>query len=149
MEDKICCCFGHREVYKNISDILYASIENLIVREGITTFMTGGMGEFDGAFASAVRALKCKYTDIRLLLVKPYFTSEMNVNKDYYISMYDEIIIPDELTGIYPKAAITKRNRWMVENSEVILSYVYRDFGGAYAAVKYAKRLNKRIISVV
>ena len=111
--------------------------------------MTGGMGDFDGKFASAVRTLKRKYPDIKLLLIKPYFSGELNTNKEYYKYMYDEVVIPDVVASVHPKSAITKRNRWMVEESDFIVSYVTRDFGGAYTAIKYATKLGKKTISVL
>ena len=111
--------------------------------------MTGGMGDFDGIFSSAVRTLKRKYADIKLLLVKPYFSGELNTNKEYYEYMYDEVIIPDVVAGVHPKSAITKRNRWMVEKSDIIVYYIQRDFGGAYTAIKYATKLGKKTISVL
>ena len=63
--------------------------------------------------------------------------------------MYDEVVIPDVVAGGHPKSAITKRNRWMVEESDFIVSYVIRDFGGAYTAIKYATKLGKKTISVL
>ncbi len=148
MKNKVCCCFGHREIYKDIYGELEHAIENLIVNEKVKIFMTGGMGEFDKTFASVVRKIKIRYKDISLILVKPYFSGELNTNKKYYESMYDDVIIPDTVLGIHPKAAITKRNRWLVENSDIIISFVHRDYGGAFEAVKYANRLNKRVINI-
>ncbi len=148
MKNVVCACFGHRNIWgsvQNLSDIL----EALIISENVSVFMTGGMGDFDSMFCSAVRVLKKRYSNIKLLLVKPYFSGELNTNRSYYESMYDEVIIPDAVAGIYPKSAITKRNRWMVEQSDIIVSYVYKDFGGAYTAVQYAKSLGKKIISVL
>lgn len=147
MQNKVVCCFGHRNVYRNISDALRSTIESLIIKENAEIFMTGGMGEFDGLFASTVRGLKRKYPDIKLLLIKPYFSGELNTNKDYYIMMYDEVVIPDAVAGVHPKAAIIKRNRWMAENSDNIVAFVYRD-GGAYDAVKYARKLGKQVFNL-
>ena len=147
MEKCICVCFGHRNIWKDV-DELRNILEDLIINENVTIFMTGGMGEFDSIFSSNVRSLKKQYKNIKLWLVKPYFSAELNSNKNYYESQYDEIIIPDVVAGIYPKAAITKRNRWMVEQSDIIISYINKEYGGAYMAVKYAKSLGKRIISV-
>ena len=54
----------------------------------------------------------------------------------------DEIIIPEELYGVHYKAAIQKRNRWLVD------SYLLRDFGGAYETVKNAKKQGKPVINL-
>jgi len=143
----VCCCFGHRDIWGSVPSLTDV-LEKLIVEENVTIFMTGGMGDFDGKFASAVRTLKRKYSDIKLLLVKSYFSGELNTNKEYYEYMYDEVVIPDVVAGVHPKSAITKRNKWMVEESDYIVSYVTRDFGGAYTAIKYAIKLGKKIISI-
>jgi len=144
----ICSCFGHRNVYQNIDAQLSAVLEDLIVNKGVDVFWTGGMGEFDGKFAGTVRGLKLKYPHISLILIKPYFSGELNTNKYYYETCYDDVCIPDALMGVHPKSAITKRNHWMVDNSNYIVTFVYRDFGGAYDAKKYAIKQSKTVIEL-
>ena len=141
----MCTCFGHRETYKDFSRVLSELLEDLILTQGVVEFWTGGMGNFDGSFSAAVRGLKRKYPDIKLILIKPYFSNELNTNKEYYEYTYDDVVIPDVLVGVHPKSAITKRNRWMVENSDFIVTYVRRDHGGAFEAKKYAAKLDKVI----
>lgn len=80
MRNKICCCFGHKDIFENIY-YLSSVVEDLVLKEKITVFMTGGIGEFDIQFAAAVRSVKIKYPYIKLLLIKPYFSNELNVNK--------------------------------------------------------------------
>ena len=143
---RCCCGFGHREFYKDIKKELQFEIERLIVEDGITTFMTGGMGGFDSLFSSIVRSCKTHHKNIRLVLVKPYFSNELNSNKEFYECFYDDIIIPEEIAGCHYKSAITKRNRWMVDQSDVVISGVYREYGGAYDTINYAERNNKKII---
>jgi len=58
------------------------------------------------------------------------------------------VCIPDALMGVHPKSAITKRNHWMVDNSNYIVTFVYRDFGGAYDAKKYAIKQSKTVIEL-
>lgn len=141
-------CFGHRESFINYEKEMMTTLENLILENDNVAFMTGGMGKIDNLFSSTVRSLKRKYKNIRLLLVVPYLTSELNKNKDYYVAMYDEIVVPDELAGVHYKAAIKQRNRWMVEHCDVIIGCTYRDFGGAYTAIQYAKKAGKKVIKL-
>ena len=146
--DNCCCGFGHRESQVNLKNELLLVIKQLILTDKINIFMTGGMGEFDSQFAAAVRSCKVYNKDIKLILVKPYFSNELNVNKEYYEYYYDDVIIPEELAGSHYKSAITKRNRWMIDQSQIILSGVYRDFGGAYESIKYAQKTGKRVIEI-
>ena len=62
--------------------------------------------------------------------------------------MYDDVIIPPAVIGVHYKAAITARNRWIVNNSNIVISYVIRNYGGAANVVKYAKQINKQIIAL-
>lgn len=146
--DNCCCGFGHRDFYRNISDDLLNIIKNLVINENITTFLTGNMGGFDKIFSFAVRSCKSFNPDIKLILVMPYFSNKLNTQKQYYEQMYDEIIIPEEMDGCYYKAAITKRNRWMVDESQIIISGVYYGYGGAYDTIKYANRKSKQVIEL-
>ena len=147
-DTKICCGFGHREVFQNISSELAQAIESAIMEYGITTFYTGGIGEFDALFSSAVRAAKARHKQIKLVLVKPYFSNELNNSKEYYEAFYDDVFIPTEILGTHYKSAITKRNRFMVDQADLIICFLSRDFGGAYTAIQYAKKKNKPIINL-
>ena len=144
---KACCGFGHRTVLSNIKEDLYSAILKSI-EEGCDTFYTGAMGEFDNMFSSAVRKAKKQFPDIKLICVKPYFTNDLNTNKEYYDTMYDDVIIPPAVIGVHYKAAITARNRWIVNNSNIVISYVIRNYGVAANVVKYAKQINKQIIAL-
>ena len=142
---KACCGFGHRNVFDNISGKLDNAVEAAI-QQGCEIFYTGAMGEFDSLFSSAVRVAKKSRPHIKLICVKPYFTNDLNTDRDYYNAMYDDVIIPSELIGVHYKAAIKARNRWMLDNSDVVLVYTVRNYGGAYEARKYAQNKNKTII---
>ena len=97
-----------------------------------------------------MRGMKRKYPglNIRLVLMIPYMTHQLNRDKEYYEASYDDIVIPSELIGIHYKAAIKKRNRWMVDQADKILAYIYRDFGGAFDTVKYAFRIGKPVLNL-
>ena len=144
---KACCGFGHRNVFENISSKLDNAVEEAIA-QGCEIFYTGAMGDFDSLFSSAVRSAKKVYPHIKLICVKPYFTNDINTDKDYYAALYDDIIIPDELAGIHPKAVIKARNRWIIDNSDIVLIYTVRNFGGAYEAKRFAERNGKRLIKI-
>ena len=65
-----------------------------------------------------------------------------------YANFYDEIWYPVG-RSTHPKGAITKRNRWMIENSDLLLAYVEEGRGGgAFTALKYAKELRKEFINL-
>ena len=147
----ICTFIGHSFVVSaTVENRLRGEIETYLAGIDEASFYVGGRGEFDGMAAAAVRATKAHHREkIQLYLIEPYFHAGLNRDKDYNEKLYDGIIIPQELIGVHPKAAIRKRNRWMCEQAELLIAFVCRDFGGAYETLKYAKRKgNARIINL-
>ena len=141
---------GHREVYQSgVKDRLDAILNELVQTHQHLLFYVGGMGDYDKMCASAVRELKRRNpnNEIQLVLVEPYMKQSINEEGEYLHMMYDEILIPMELAGIHYKKAITERNRWMVRESNLLIAYVHRDFGGARTMMKYAQKLGKEVIN--
>lgn len=114
-------------------------VEKLIA-EGADTFYLGGYGDFDRIAASVVWKLKQRYPQIESVLVLAYLGREVNAEH------YDRTMYP-EIEGGPMRFAISKRNRWLVDNSDVLIAYVILDSGGAAAARRYAMRRKKRIIN--
>ena len=75
-------------------------------------------------------------------------TVDIITNKEYYNSFYDDVIIPNEIIGTHYKSAITARNKWMVDKSDIIIGYTTRKYGGAYTALCHANKCGKRIIDI-
>lgn len=80
--NKVCCGFGHREVFENIPEKVYEAVLTA-ADQGCEIFFTGAMGRFDELFLSAVRSLKKANQNIKLICVKSYFSKETNENREY------------------------------------------------------------------
>ena len=65
-----------------------------------------------------------------------------------YLAYYDEVEICSESAGAHFKAAITIRNKSMVDRADLIICAVERKQGGAWTAVKYAKDQGKEVINL-
>lgn len=147
----ICTFAGHREVYQSgIEKRLEREIETLLQTDNEFIFLLGGMGQFDDMGSSAVRAAKYRHPEkhIALVLVLPYMTNRLNTEKEYYHWKFDQIIIPEELDTAHYKSAIGLRNRWMVDQADIVIAYIHRNFGGALATVKYAQKQGKPVINL-
>ena len=133
---------GHRHIYheKEIQNKLFVYVEELIKR-GATDFMLGGYGEFDFLAASVVKELSGKYSYIKSILVIPY------LNREYNMDLYNYSIYPP-IESVPLKFAITKRNQWMVDKSDVVVSYVINSQGGSYKTLEYAIKKEKQIIEI-
>lgn len=148
MNDLTVSLFGHREIHDlyYLEKTLAPIIKGLMKNEAYVSFLIGRNGDFDEIAASVIKSAQ-KETELKnsdLTLVLPYSVS----NVEYYERYYDSIIIPDSLHNVHPKAAITLKNQWMVERSELVIAYVGHRNGGAYKAMKYAQKLNKKVINI-
>ena len=131
---------GHRDVFdpEAVSAWLNVTIEGLI-REGADCFYLGGYGQFDALVAAAVRKQKERYLEIRSVLVLPY------LDRSFSASDYDETVYPP-LESVPKRYAISRRNEYMIDRSDVVIAFVTHNFGGAYKTLCYAQRKQKRII---
>ncbi len=142
------CFFGHRDIcnLQRIETRLVPILKNLLNTKSYVAFYIGRNGEFDTYVASIIKRV-CK--DIGkhnsdLTLVLPYTVADL----PYCAKYYDAILIPDCIGHTHPKAAITKRNKWMVDASDLVICYVEKESGGAHAAMKYANETNKPVINI-
>lgn len=144
MQEKICCFCGHRQILDmNFTEIIKKNIIDLVENEEVTTFYSGGMGNFDNWCEKIVNIEReRKYSYLKLCLVVPYMNKKINTLQP---GIYDEIIVPD-LENVYYKRSIIMRNRWMAENSDIMLCGVKHDYGGAYQMMKYAEKLGIKIV---
>ena len=101
-------------------------------------FYVGRNGDFDTMVASAIKRCQKRYgkENSSLILVIPYSVANMDCLEKFY----DEIWYPEELYGVHHKAAITKRNEWFVNNSDLLIAYVLHDKGGAATCLKMAEK---------
>ena len=131
---------GHRAVMDEASVFqwLLATVTHL-VQQGATTFYLGGYGRFDSLAAQAVRHVKANHPAIEVILVLPYLKpSDSNPG-------YDSTIYPP-LESVPPRYAIAHRNRWMIEQADIVVAYVLSSSGGAAAMLNHARRKKKRIL---
>lgn len=147
----VCTFAGHREVYGLfVDEKIEECIEEVLQGDREFLFYVGGMGEFDKKCATAVRKTQKKYPHlcINLVLVLPYLSNRLNTEKTYYTEKYDSILIPFADESVHYKAAIQKRNRWMVDRATCVIAYIRHKGGGAWETVRYAERCRKRILYV-
>ncbi len=103
----------------------------------IKEFHIGGMGAFDNCCALILNDLKKIHSDIKIVLVLAYLNGGSSC--DDRSKLYDESIYPP-LEKVPLRFAISKRNEWMVKNSNFVLFYVNWSWGGAFKTMEMAKK---------
>lgn len=131
---------GHSTIYKpdGFSAWLDALLPSLI-EGGASTFYLGGYGDFDALAASAVRRQKAVYPHIEMLLVLAYLDQKIDASR------YDGTTYPP-LEKVLRRYAILRRNEWMVNHSDVVVSGVTHSWGGAVKTLECARRKKKVVL---
>lgn len=136
--------FSKSEEYeKKILDFLEAK-----VGEQFADMYLGGYGDFDSFAYDCCKKYKKTHPNISLVFVTPYLTIDYQRNHLQYRKMCYDLIVYPEIEDKPKRYAITYRNKFMVEKADYVVAYVSRDWGGAYAMYKYAKRKSKEIFNL-
>ena len=142
--------FGHRRVerFDAVERQLDAIVGDLIRENAFVEFLVGRDGDFDQLATAAVRRAKRNMFagNSCLIWVQAYPSAAYARDADAFDTYYDLVELCDASAAAYPKAAIGIRNREMVDRSDLCVFYVVRSFGGAWQALQYAKKQNKRMI---
>ncbi|MDR0914771.1 MAG: DUF1273 domain-containing protein [Oscillospiraceae bacterium] len=121
---------------------LKINIESL-VKNGVTTFLSGAAIGFDIAAALAVIETKRTFPNIKLALALPCENQTKNwcptdiVSYNYIIEQADTVTY---ISKRYYAGCMHKRNRYLVENSAFCICYLKKTCGGTYYTVEYAKK---------
>ena len=133
---------GHSQCY-NLNRTMLKEKIIFLIENGIDTFLSGGMGEFDRAAAHEVHRLKKQYPHIKNKLVIAYLNAKIDDKE-----IYDEIVFPEGQEFCHYKAAIPKRNRYMVESSTYAICHVTHSWGGAATTYRLAEKKGVVIIDI-
>ena len=132
-----------------IEKIVTEQIQNNIIDIESITFYIGGYGDFDRICALACKKIKKEFTGIEVVYVTPYLSlsEQVKIKEMQSFGLCDSSIYPP-IENTPPRFAISKRNEWMIENSDLLIAYVEHSYGGAYKSLQIAKRRNKKIINI-
>lgn len=114
-----------------------------LIQNGVTVFISGGMGSFDLMCARMVMEMKKEFPHIGNFLVIPYLNFKI-ARPEYY----DKSIFPEELDPAPYRVAIPRRNKYLVGNSAYAICFVHRISGGSYKTFEYAKTRDISIINI-
>ena len=141
--------FGHSD-FRETNEVelkISALLEKLVGDVPVQIYL-GGYGAFDSFAYRCCKKYKSKHPNTSLIFITPYITPEYQKNHLQAISKSYDCIIYPEIEEKPLKFAISYRNKWMVDKSDVIIAYISRNFGGAYDAYAYAVKRNKTIFNI-
>ena len=134
-----CCFIGHRHIDKSeeLKNEVCELIENLIVNEGVNTFLLGSKSKFNDLCKMLLCSFKEKYPHITRIYVRAEFPYIDDSYKDYLLQWCDDTYYPERMIDA-GRAAYVERNYEMIEKSDYCV--VYFDESYAPAERKNSKR---------
>lgn len=141
---------GHRVLSSGFDKKELENTFDMLIKSGYENFYVGMALGFDSVCFEILSELK-KTNDIKIIACLPCEEQDELWNKTQkkkyreYLSSADEKIVISEK---YMPTCMNERNKYMVDNSSVLVAYIYRSSGGAYNTVKYALEKQKYIIYI-
>lgn len=140
MKEQTVTFFGHRDTPKEIEPTLWLTLTDLIENKNATVFYVGNHGNFDAMVRHQLEDLSKTYP-IKYYVVLAYMPSKNDNTEEHSI-------LPEGIETIPRRFAINYRNKWMIQKSDIVVTYVTRKWGGASQFVDTAKSTNKVVINI-
>ena len=132
--------FGHRDTPKETEPTLRLTLTDLIENKNATVFYVGNHGNFDAMVRRQLEDLSKTYP-IKYYVVLAYMPSK-NDNPD------EHSILPEGIETVPKRFAINYRNKWMLGKSDIVVTYVTRNFGGAWEFKQMAEKSQKKVLDL-
>ena len=136
--------FGHRYVQKEIEPMLRSTLIDLIENRGAELFYVGNQGGFDAMVTRVLRELSDRYP-IRAYTVLAYLPVGEYGASDELLPT----VLPEGIETIPRRFAITFRNRWMIAQSDFVVTHVTNHIASGAAQFKaLAEKQGKTVINL-
>lgn len=148
---KVCAFTGHRRLDgSNFDEHLLERVIEDLIKTGVNRFLCGMAVGFDLKAAQTVLALKDRY-GAELVACLPCadqsarFSASSKRLYDEILSKCDEVIT---LADEYRSGCMLTRDRYLVDNCDVLVSFLRKTSGGTHYTVGYAKKRGKKVIEL-
>lgn len=134
--------FGHKDTPKEIEPTLRVTLVDLIENQGASVFYVGNNGNFDTMVRRQLENLSQTYP-ITYNVVLAYLPTKKSEYDDF-----TNTLIPEGIESVPKRFAISWRNKWMIGQSDIVITYVARTYGGAWQFKAMAERQGKTVIEL-
>ena len=142
---KACTFFGHRDCPASVKPKLREVLIDLIENHAVNMFYIGRQGAFDGIARAVLRELVSAYPHINYAVVLERMPSKREGENPCDFS---DTMLPEGIETVHPRFAIPWRNRWMLKQSDYVVTYITHSWGGAAQFAKMAQKQKKVTINL-
>lgn len=139
---------GHRTLYNDFNRERLEQVFNKLIEGGFDTFLVGMAVGFDTECFLVLEKIR-KSKPIKIIACIPCLNQDAKFSDKQKILYRKMIDCADEkviLSEKYTPSCMMDRNRYLVDNSSLLICYKRRETGGTAATVKYAVKQKKMIL---
>ena len=140
-----CTFFGHHDCPSSIKPTLREVLIDLIENHAVDMFYVGQQGAFDCIVHSVLKELASVYPHIRYAVVLERLPPKRD---EFDARDYSDTMLPEGIETVYPRFAISWRNKWMLNQSDYVVTYITHSWGGAAQFAELAEKQKKIIVSL-
>ena len=134
--------FGHSDTPLSVENSLHLLLIDLIENHNAVNFYVGNNGNFDLMVRKQLKELSEIY-DIHYSVVLAYYQNKTDTQNEEMNTIY-----PEGLETVPRRFAISWRNKWMIKQSDTVVTYVKHNFGGAAQFKELAQKQGKEVINL-
>ncbi len=138
----ICTFFGHKDAPSALIPLLRAVMLDLIKIQGVRQFFVGNQGNFDSMALKLLKEFEKTYS-VTYDVVLAYLPKK----SDPFFEAY-HTVFPEGIETVPRRFAIEYRNKWLIEHSDIIITYVEHSFGGAAKFKALAEKKGKKVVEL-
>ena len=139
-----CTFFGHRDCPLAIKPKVREILIDLVENQSVDMFYVGRNGAFDLLVRSVLRELVREYPQINYAVVLERLPEKNNESQENF----SDTILPEGIEKVPPRFAISWRNKWMLRQSDCVVTYITHSWGGAAQYESMAALQKKKIINL-
>ena len=150
-----CAFTGHRPQYlRRTEDDIKVDLENAItaaIRDGLTTFITGGAYGVDIWAAEIVMRLRNKNKALHLIAAIPYPGFESRWTEEWQTRYYALLAAADYVVFMEPdycREAYQRRNEWMVNHASRLIAVYNGEKSGTGSTINYARKIRVPVMTI-
>ena len=140
-----CTFLGHRDCPSSIKSKLRKVLIDLIESHAVDMFYVGQQGSFDSMVRSVLKELVSLYPHINYAVVLERIPPKRD---EFDTRDYSDTMLPEGIETVHPRFAISWRNKWMIKQSDYVVTYVTHSWGGAAQFAELAEKQKKTVINV-
>ena len=151
---KTCCFSGHRILPRESIEAIRKELSIVVdeyIKKGYNQFVSGGALGFDLMAARLVAEKRKSNSGIRLVMILPCRDQHIKWSRRDRMEYEEILALADDVEYVcesYCTGCMHLRNKVMVDNSQVLISYITDYRGGTAYTVGYATEKEKEIINI-